>query len=47
MVFMGSRRLLALAGLAVWRIVAVAGVGFILISISIDIDFIFCKCLMF
>jgi len=26
MVFMGSRRLLALAGLAVWRIVAVAGV---------------------
>ena len=27
MVFMGSRRLLALASLAVWRIVAVAGVG--------------------
>ena len=27
MVFMGSRRLLAFAGLAVWRILAVAGVG--------------------
>ena len=27
MIFMGSRRLLALASLAVWRIVAVAGVG--------------------
>ena len=27
MAFMGSRRLLAFAGLAVWRILAVAGVG--------------------
>ena len=36
MIFIGSRRLLALASLAVWRIVAVAGVGRFSYSSSLD-----------